>query len=369
MLDLNGEFEILISLISALLSQDKPLYMKKIYSILFISFFCIYAQAAVRTVNNNNPSPGQYTTLQAAIDAAASGDTIYVSGTFFNYGSVNVNKTLTIIGTGHNPQKQMTLTSQMDWIYFNNAAAKKSRIIGMNLYGIYPTANNVDSIYIERCKIRYRVQLSAVSGLDYWFIDGNYFENNDGTSNVYLGNNTFNWIVFRNNVFNGPLQEMNYNANGNIYVMNNLFLYSGSCFLGSNYYLFMYNNIFYRASPSPSTVGCTWQNNLSFQCANNTFPAGVSNTGNQPNVDPKFVSFPLAGAYFSYTHNYDLQPTSPALNAGNDGKDIGLTGGDVYFDKYGIPSIPQIREFNITSNNNIAPGGSLQIKIKSTIKK
>jgi CTP:molybdopterin cytidylyltransferase MocA len=36
------------------------------------------AQAAVHTVNNNNPSPGQFATLQAAVNAATAGDTIYI---------------------------------------------------------------------------------------------------------------------------------------------------------------------------------------------------------------------------------------------------------------------------------------------------
>lgn len=343
--------------------------MSKIYTLILFLFFSILSYAAVRTVNNNNPSPGQYSTIQSAHNASAAGDTIYISGTFFNYGGLDVSKRLVIIGTGHNPQKQVPLVSQIDWITFTNAAAKNTRIYGVNLFGINSSVNDIDSIYVERCKIRHRIELHTISNCSHWYIQGNYFERNDGVSNIYLGNNSHNWIVIRNNVFNGPLQELNYNLNPDIYLLNNIFLYSGNAMMGNVNYVFFYNNIFYRASPSPSTIGCVWQNNLSYQCANNTFPAGGANTGNLANTNPLFVNFPLAGAYFNYAYNFNLQSGSPAKNTGNDGKDIGITGGDIYFEQNGIPSIPQIREFNITSNNNIAPGGSLQINIKSTIKK
>ena len=248
--------------------------MNKIFTLILILLSSIVCYATVRTVNNNNPSPGQFATLLSAHNASSPGDTIYISGTFFNYGGLNVSKRLVIIGTGHNPQKQVPLVSQMDWITFTSTAAKNTRIYGVNLFGINCSVSDVDSIYIERCKIRHRIELHTISSCSHWYIQGNYFERNDGTPNIYLGNNSHNWFVIRNNIFNGPLQELNFNQNADIYLLNNIFLYSGSAMMGSVYGIFFYNNIFYRASPSPSTVGCTWQSNLSYQCSNNTFPTG-----------------------------------------------------------------------------------------------
>ncbi len=67
---------------------------------LFISITTMVS-AATFTVNNNNPSPGQYTTILAAMNAAANGDVILVSGspTVYSIGA-NITKSLTIIGTG-----------------------------------------------------------------------------------------------------------------------------------------------------------------------------------------------------------------------------------------------------------------------------
>jgi hypothetical protein len=339
---------------------------KNIVAILLLSLFAYSAKATVRTCNNNNPSPGQYATLQNAINAANAGDTIYISGSYFSYGSVNVDKKLTIIGTGHNPQKQGPLKSNVDGITFSNANAKNTKLMGLVLGAVYTTAANVDSIYIERNEIVYYIYIPNNGGHDYWFIQGNLFSYTG--MNIYMMSSGANsWFIIRNNIFNGFMNDLSYNySNSSVYLLNNIFLYNGNAFQNSSFGLYIYNNIFYRASPSVSTTGCAWQNNLSYQCANNSFPGG---SGNQPNVDPLFVNFPNAGDYHSYSYDFNLQSSSPAINAGNDGKNIGHTGGDFYYEKYGIPSIPQIRAFNFTSSTNIAPGGTLQFNVKSTIKK
>ena len=52
--------------------------MKKLILLCVAAGSLFTAKAAVITVSNNPNSPGQYTSLQTAIDAAASGDTLYV---------------------------------------------------------------------------------------------------------------------------------------------------------------------------------------------------------------------------------------------------------------------------------------------------
>jgi hypothetical protein len=172
------------------------------------------------------------------------------------------------------------------------------------------------------------------------------------------------------------------------YLRNNLFLRAGSLFRDNsnsatfNGRLIFQNNIFYRTTPT----------GIASEIANSEFSGNISYLGNPPvagvdtfsevngnytnpiypnkeGVNPQFVSFPAAGALFSYAHDYNLQPTSPANDAGTDGKDIGLTGGNVFFHKYGTPAIPVVHDFSITSPGNatINPGGTLQINIKSNI--
>jgi len=62
--------------------------MKNFFSAATVAFLLIAgnAHAAILTVNNNSTSPGQYTSLQAAITAAHAGDTLLVSGSNTDYG-------------------------------------------------------------------------------------------------------------------------------------------------------------------------------------------------------------------------------------------------------------------------------------------
>lgn len=334
--------------------------MKNIFTLaLSLALFSSSAFATIRTVNNNGGG-AQYTSLSAAVTAATTGDTLLVQGSSVNYGSVTLNKALTIIGTGHNPQKQGPLKSFMDYIYFATGSSS-SRIIGMTVYMI-ETNNPVDNIEIKRCQINYRLFIDNAA--NNWVIEGNYFA---FTGECLYGDyyTAYSNMTVRNNVFNGAIREFYmYYGGGYFYVNNNLFLRNGSAFINCrNFYA--NNNIFYRSSPANGgSISITFSNNLSYQCAANTFPNGT----NQTNVDPLFTSFPAAGADFSYSHNYTLQSGSTAKNAGTDGKDIGLTGGNGIWDYNGQPDIPIIRAFNITSGTTIAPNGTLNINFKSAIK-
>ena len=66
-------------------------------SVVGISFS---GQSKVLTVSNNTNSPGQYTDLQAACDAAVSNDTLYVHASEKDYGSIYIRKRLVLIGEG-----------------------------------------------------------------------------------------------------------------------------------------------------------------------------------------------------------------------------------------------------------------------------
>lgn len=59
------------------------------------------AQAKVITVDNNPGSVAMYSSLQTAIDSAATGDTILIAGSPFSYGSVQVGRRLKFAGAGY----------------------------------------------------------------------------------------------------------------------------------------------------------------------------------------------------------------------------------------------------------------------------
>ena len=109
--------------------------MKKFLSLLCLAFLMqTTTRATIRTVNNNNPSPGQFTSFSLAHNASANGDTIYVSGSSSVYAGTFITKQLTIIGTGHNPNKQNPVTSVFDYIDCS-AGSSGSKFIGLTFNG------------------------------------------------------------------------------------------------------------------------------------------------------------------------------------------------------------------------------------------
>lgn len=326
----------------------------------FILALLSHAFAATFTVSNNNGSPGQYTTFAAAQTAAASGDTILVHGSSTNYGTFNVSKRLTLIGTGHNPQKQSPLESTVDYINLYTGCTG-TKIIGFTVYQVNTENINLDSIEVRLCNVTYRILLDQGQCSD-WIIEGNVFTY---TAANISGTCTQFGHRIRNNFFNGVIEDFGNCQSGYHYVENNIFVRNADNPFYNDYSFYANNNIFYRVfNPAGAFSSIAFNNNLSYNCTStNNFPNGV----NQVNVDPQFVSYPPVGAYFSYAHNYRLQPTSPAKNAGLDGTDLGLYGGVGDFEQNGTPRNPQIKEFNIT-NPTISSGGTLNINFKSTIR-
>src|SRR5579864_1459109 len=104
--------------------------MKKI--IIGILAFCFFRpdtlSAHVITVSNNAVNAGKYTNLQTAVNAASSGDTIYVSGSPTSYGAITISTPrLTLIGAGYNATGlQYNYSSIVDYFYFSGAVKKTS---------------------------------------------------------------------------------------------------------------------------------------------------------------------------------------------------------------------------------------------------
>lgn len=346
--------------------------MKHFFATLLLSLGVAASQATVLTVNNNNPSPGQYTTLAAAQTAASAGDTLLITGSPYNYNSITITKRLTLIGTGHHPIGDFPAVSKLDDINFSGTSTNLYDVnfIGLDVNTITYDVADTRRGYVSRCKIRSYIYF--YSNQDSLLFEGNFFESTSW--NIYSYSSfTFNNITVKNNVFNGTINNFYPGSGGNnLYFDNNLFLVNGYVFQSSNRYLQFRNNIFYRADPNSTISSSTFDNNILYKAYGSStgFPTNNSNTSNgNLNSDPLFTTFPANGDYYSYAYDFTLQSTSPAINAGTDGKDMGLSGGSGYFQKYGIPNIPQVNQFSITSpaNATVAPGGTLQISILSTV--
>jgi hypothetical protein len=335
---------------------------KLLTTIAFLVLSC-NAFATTRTLNNNVPSPGQFTSFSACQAASSNGDTILVQGSPINYNTFSLSKRLTIIGPGHNPtDKQNPVKAQVDYIAFN-IGSTGSKVYGLDVYAPYiPTSQtNVDSVTIALCRITYQFYVQA-GGANAWIFDGNVFSYNG--SNVDIGGNSFGDCIFRNNIFNGEIFYLGYSYIGYNYIINNIFL-------GDNPWTFnycnngyVYNNIFYRQVPTAVNGSLVYSNNVGFGGVT-TFPNGT----NSVSVDPLFVTPIGSGALFNYATDYHLQATSPFLTYGNDGTQVGIYGGTTGdYNQNGMPRNPYINTFTLSGPTSVNSGDSLQIYIKAKVR-
>lgn len=333
--------------------------MKNLLLLLLVLNFLPELQAKVLTVSNRTGASAQYQTVPAAIAAAATGDTIYIQGSETAYGNITIDKKLTIIGTGHNPQKENALISMLGTITLGvqNSGASGSFLIGLKIGNISTSSYYQKDITIKRCDVSDISAYGITGGIcTGWIIENNIIS---GLSLPGGKTNTYNFII-RNNIIKGILTSTNASV-----ITNNIFLlFANEYSFSEVYYSIIQNNIFYGRTPQGAN-NSTFNNNITFSSSNTALPYGTNNgNNNKVDVDPMFTTYPGGG--FSYDHDYHLQASSPGKNAGTDGTDIGIYGG-MGFSETGEPPIPVVRAFSI-QNGVVAPNGKLNIRITAEAK-
>lgn len=329
----------------------------------FCTAFCV--QARTYTVSNNPETPGQFTSAQTAVDSAAVGDTLLIQGSPISYGDLTVSKAVILIGPGHHPQKHNPLTA-----FFNSisVASDNIKIYGLVVNGFiraFDPSNTValrSNITISYCnvtEIRVTRTTAGESPGNNWLIFNNIVKR--------INNENGYAMLIHNNVITDYVRY----CTNSVSIKNNLFIGSSiqqasiqSAPIGGR----IVNNIFYNigfySNVNIGAFGNTvYQNNLTYTAGSNvSFPRGNGNIieGNLENVNPLFVNVPANATTFSYDHNYRLQTTSPARNAGNDGTDIGLYGLIPFSSTGEFPQQPVIRTLSIL-NPNVPSGGALRV--------
>ncbi|MFZ4635344.1 MAG: hypothetical protein ACOYNO_14155 [Saprospiraceae bacterium] len=339
-------------------------------TVVFLLCAC-FAHATTFTLNNNNPSPGQYTTFDAAQTAASSGDTILVHASPNSYDVITFTKSLTLIGPGHRPAVNGGISANFSNIFVLNNLINV-RISGINLAGLFGpgggTLTNNDNLTIQNCHFFARVEIGPNSS-------NMLFKNCifDNSSYVNFNGNASRDVLFTNNYFkttySNPINGGG--DSGSKIFSNNLFFGAGPQTVSAgniNNFIFE-NNIFYGVgATNASQTNCVYNNNLTYQASNNTLPpSGQSGSNNLVNVDPKFVDAPSPGNIdFEYNRNYRLQTGSPGLGAGTFGTNLGIYESDNEFSMTGEPARPQTT--TVTVNPAVIPsGGSTQVNF--TIRK
>jgi hypothetical protein len=346
--------------------------------------------AAIRTVDNTPGSAAQYSSIQNAVNAANSGDTILVYGSPNAYGSVNINKKVILIGTaGVDPEVNNENAPVVANINFNaNSTPNGTVISGFRITG--SVSNNgytVDDVgvynnFFYNTNNYYGIFFYYGSSSN-WIVEGNVFQANGQYSffENYLNAASLNNILFKNNYFETSNYYYYIISYGNAAVVfrNNVFIFRGS----SGYHLFygcnnmlLENNIFWFTNNAYTDVtgqqcaNCVFNNNIIYNSGGATMTAinaignGVSGNNNIMNVDPQFVNFVLANG-FTIGEDYRLASTSPGKNAGTDGTDIGLYGANYNWENRKYPkAFPHQAIFNVI-NSSVPQGTPVNVQLKA----
>ncbi len=325
--------------------------LNALFTISLAYIFIVNSNATVWTVDSN---PGNhaanFTDVQAAHDAAADGDTIYISGYSGYYANVTITKRLYIFGPGYflneNDSTQANVYAATLSIVRFDPGSENSEITGCRLAAHIYT----DSITIKRNYL-YRDPYYAIyleDNASYVTIKQNYINSNYDAIRL---NGIHNNINLSNNfITSGSLGNWCINGSTvctNIIVENNI-LYGSVTLYNSA----ISNNI-YRDGSFTGNASNTIVNNI---CSSTQFDT----TGNnQQNVVMSTV-FVDSG---STDGQWQIDPIGPAAAAGTFGTDIGMFGGNNPYILSGIPEIPTIYYFYGPSN--AAQTLQIRAKIKS----
>ena len=188
--------------------------MKQILFLLSMNI-CMNIYGTVRTVSNNPANLAQFNTIQAAVNASSSGDTILVHGSPTRYAGFTItDKRLTIIGPGWAPlQSFSAFKATVDDITINGINCKHTEIQGMNVFmTVTINTSNPDSLRFIRNQFESAFYLGHAGTYNGYVFQGNWFDDAwiSTGGGVYISN-----FLFQNNLFYGT------NSNGNIFGFTN----------------------------------------------------------------------------------------------------------------------------------------------------
>jgi hypothetical protein len=316
----------------------------------FVLFVCsISLFAATRTVSNRPGDLAEFTSIQAAVDASADGDILLITGSATSYNDVTINKRLTLIGPGANPNFNGGVSANITTLTFGNSQASNSVLLGLDIGNVNIAVADCDNVQVKRTKVNYLYHFGSDQNRipQNWLIEECYF-NGSGIYNYVNDITTANWNIINSYIYGSITM------NGSIFSNNVFFSFGGNVFTGRSHVIT--NSIFMTVSLGGLTESSIA--NSIFNTNPNINLASNSSSGNFFETDPLFVQF----SWFDlYNSDLSLQSGSVGINAGTDGTDIGLFGGKGFLVS-GLPGIPQVESLVIL-NPNVPQNGTLNIKV------
>lgn len=339
--------------------------MKK--QILFLAAAIVAAASFAQTshtVSNNPANPAQFTEIQEAINAASDGDTIYVAGSDINYGNVLVNKRVVLIGAGYESKgantrvliSQLSVQSNTDDQGGSGSYIGGFRIEQGDLLG--DSDNIISNVTIERNY--FSEGAVTIGNAKDWIIRNCYFKETSTSQNDNLNFNGSSNLLFQNNLVqlrnSSSFNDSDFiSGSSSAIIINNIFFdvefYINDC---SNFS----NNIVYE-SQFEEAANNNLANNIFFST---TQPSEVTNTiTGSIAADPAFEN-ETDGFINIFSDDLNLSLASPGKNAGTDGTDIGVFGGNFPF--VFEPANPEISQLLINTVQ-VPVGGELEFTIQA----
>lgn len=369
--------------------------MIKQFFLYLVVLFCLFSgqlRATVRTVLNVPAGLAQFNDIQSAVDASASGDTIYIHGSLTTYNSFSVtNKKLIYIGPGYATQKTQALSAKIFHATIENYSNLPGSSSGTEFHGLQVTGTltfggqftngvAVNQVLINRCLFT-----GSASGI-----------------NMTRGNTTYANYIFQNNFFHAAF--FNANASGTVYanilLRNNVVLHQGtsntfmpafnnSTGLHLDHNLFygtgtlfgtssnnpnfatITNNIFINVAGIGNTQNSLYQNNLTFS-TNHSAPWTMGSNydgGGNMNANPAMVNqVALTANTLDVLLDFNPGPGSPCLNAGTDGLNLGViyqtnSPDDWAQSRNGV--LPYLVSLNIPNATNLIQGSMTPVQINA----
>lgn len=368
--------------------------MKKLLILTMTLCTVVCANATVRTVSSNPSTLGQFSTIQTAIDASASGDTVYVYGSPNTYPSFQImDKVITVLGPGWSPDKNLPLQAIVDGASIRNSPAggspDGSELHGLVFVNTVTLSRNavggdvgVSNVRVVRCQFNNAVNFD-LSSTGFLF-EGNIFLH---TFN-FGGSHTYQAFLFQNNLFfhqvccignmiTGLVNTVNVRFDHNLfYSTNNSGGNTAAMFGGNCRFLSLSNNVFNQSNAGLNVSLSTFNNNItnnitlnSVNAASNATPWAVNSNvdggGNVANQNPQMgaqasVNAGALDGLLDFTI-----AAGPANNSGSDGKDMGLlydVTGSLNWGNSRNGRVPRIFSMNITTPS-VAPGGTLSVTV------
>lgn len=315
------------------------------------------SQSQKKVLLQSSGTPSLHNTISDAITAAVANDTIYIPGSTYNE-SLNIDKKLTIIGTGHYPDSTAAsgMTKVVGGLNFKTGC-DKSKVEGIYFTTQLTTGSQtLNNISVIRCKFGDQVYLNG--DINGFLISESVLLSSLQSSNTGSATN----ILIEKCILSSVGYFRNLTQVSHCAIIRN---YTGSSSYSYNFYdcqgvEFISNIILDQRCNIQNT--CTFKNNL-FR-VDYSSQMDVDDTDNIFNQDIAniFEHLETGKEYlFDYANNYHLKAGSPGIGAAFDKTNIGIYGTANPCKASAVPSNPHFFKVEIASENDA--NGKLSIKL------